>query len=127
MIDLTYDDHGLQDRLARVQVTGVMRGALARYGSVAVGMLRQYPAPPPSSTYRRTGVLGAGWRASVDGKDLRLTNATDYARWVQDKDTQTAVHKQTGWPTAQDVVEQVADKAAQDMVDALTGAMEAGL
>lgn len=62
--------------------------------------LMTYPAPPPSSTYRRTGTLGRRWQ--VEGGNMRwvLGNNTVYGPEVEGEQ-QTAVHKRTGWPTTE--------------------------
>lgn len=127
MIDVTYADHGLLPRFRRINVPTVMRGTFGRYAPLMLSELRTYPSPPASSTYRRTVTLCAGWVANVETAGVQLTNTTDYAKWVQDERTQTAVHERTGWPTAQAVARKTADKIVDDLAEGIKGAMEAGL
>ncbi len=67
--------------------------------------------------YRRTGTLGRRWTAQ--GRRLGgaavgiLGNITPYAPLVQDLERQVAMHKATGWPTVQGVVEQERDKVRE--------------
>lgn len=65
--------------------------------------LQTYPPAPSSSTYVRTGTLGAGWVMAVSGLTVVITNSVVYEPWVEDEVTQTAVMQSIGWPTWQQV------------------------
>lgn len=127
MIDITYTDHGLLPRFRRISIPTVMRGTWGKYSPMLLSELRTYPSPPASSTYRRTGTLRSGWVANVETAGIQLSNTVDYAKWVQDERTQTAVHQRTGWPTAQAVARKTADKMVDDLAEGIKGAMEQGL
>ena len=49
--------------------------------------------------------LGTSWttKVSADGRTGRVGNDTAYGRLVQDRASQTAYHKTTGWNTVQDI------------------------
>lgn len=59
-----------------------------------------YPAPPPNSTYRRTGYLGRSWYTNIRSfsGDIQgyLANRAPYKDYVQGLE-QTAQHEATGW------------------------------
>jgi hypothetical protein len=74
--------------------------------------LGTYPEPPSDSRYRRTYTLGRGWSESVpefspeaSGFEAEIGNPTPYGPYVQDADTQAAVH-QGRWKTIQAIAEQ---------------------
>ncbi len=87
--------------------------------------LETYPAPPPASTYERTGDLGRGWADGLvetdalgtnqyaDQISVSMHNAVEYAEWVQDEEHQAAVH-QGRWDTVQKVI---ADQTEPFLVD----------
>ena len=76
---------------------------------------RPYPAPPPESSYRRTGRLGSSFAVERKGvAHYRIVNAANagkgaYASYVigdEDGDfRQARVHKQTGWYRMKDEIE----------------------
>jgi len=51
--------------------------------------------------------LGPSWTTAValDGMSATVGNKVTYARFVQTRQLQSPMHKITGWPTAEDVVE----------------------
>lgn len=86
------------------------------------GELAEYPAPPPGSTYVRTGTLGRLWvinGSQWTGLRWYLRNATPYVRLVEDKDEQRDVHRRTGWPTWQSVVARHEGPLAAEAEEAL--------
>ena len=89
------------------QLEPAMRDAVA----LVQGAVAHYPAPPPTSTYRRTGTLGRSWATKVQRSPLQGQVGTnlDYAPWVQDRDRQAWMHKGR-WQTIQDVAEKLADQ-----------------
>lgn len=114
------------DKLADLDksLEGPMRDAL----DLVYTAISPYPPPPPQSTYRRTNTLGRRWtketRSIPNGFEGRVYNDTEYARWVQGGQSQTAVHKRTGWKTddsvAQDKareVQAIVDQAISKIVD----------
>lgn len=94
--------------------------------------LANYPAPPPDSTYRRTGTLGRLWAAArpewaaiASGFEGSIGNATPYGTWVQSAAQQANIHTDR-WSTDQEIVDKHAvdtdayfDQALQDIADAI--------
>ena len=71
----------------------------------------EYPAAPADSSYRRTGTLGRLWTAAtpqvtVGGHvlDARISNATPYGPYVQDRERQARQHRER-WQTTDKIVE----------------------
>ena len=66
--------------------------------------IKRYPAPPPQSTYVRTGTLGASWTKRIYRDALRAVIGSNikYAPYVQDADRQAWMHRGR-WHTAQSV------------------------
>lgn len=70
--------------------------------------LQFYPAPPPNSTYDRTGALRNSWQETVVMSSTVLGivyNNIDYGPYVQDAEQQAGIH-QGRWDTAQSVLEE---------------------
>ena len=75
----------------------------------AIGILnnemKQYPPPPPNSTYDRTGLLGRNWskRVYVTGIDVvgEARNNTSYGQFVQNAPTIATIHAGR-WTTIQE-------------------------
>lgn len=66
--------------------------------------------------------LGPSWTTQValDGMSATIGNKVTYARLVQTREMQQPMHKDTGWVTAEDVVERRAD----DIVDMVGKAID---
>ena len=66
--------------------------------------------------------LGPSWTTAVaiDGMSATVGNKVTYARFVQTRELQSPMHKDTGWPTAEDVV----DRRADDIADMVTRAID---
>jgi hypothetical protein len=100
--------------------------------------LSTYPAPPPNSTYDRTGNLGAAWaegagavsvdalgtnlyqdRASIElHNDVTSPSGQHYAGWVQDPEMQARVH-QGRWQTTDKAIDAETGLFLEDVVDAV--------
>ena len=72
----------------------------------------EYPPQSADSSYRRTGTLGRLWTAAVPQVtvgghvlDARISNATPYGPYVQDRDRQAAQHRDR-WKTTDKIVEE---------------------
>ena len=64
--------------------------------------------------YRRTGRLRGGWEIMPMGTVNHLVvNEIPYAKWVQDKDTQSNMMKLRNWKTFQTVIKKSSDKIRQ--------------
>lgn len=73
---------------------------------VRTSLVRPEPAPPPNSTYKRTGRLPISWSVKRGmGGRIEIVNSTDYAQWVVGRDTQARIHRGR-WYIAEDEVEQ---------------------
>lgn len=77
--------------------------------------IKEYPSPPPGSTYQRTYQLQNSWQSTV----LMLSNGTmgvtrsqgvNYNLYVQDENTQATVHAANDWPTIQNVPSEKEDE-----------------
>ena len=82
---------------------------------LVISDLADYPDPPPTSHYRRTGTLGREWtgarpefRASSGAFEVKAANNTPYGPFVQDADEQAPIHQQR-WPTTAQALDQNED------------------
>lgn len=92
----------VQRNLAKLQGAELqkrMNRAAFGIGKELEGIMKVYPPPPPSSTYRRTGTLKRRWGTKAKRWGAVVGNPTKYANWVQKEGDQTAGHKRTGWTT----------------------------
>lgn len=71
---------GLQDLSAEIPKIG--RQQIYRTAQAIVRTMKQYPPPPPASTYVRTGTLGAGWQITSRDNGYMISNDTPYAKYV---------------------------------------------
>lgn len=82
--------------------------------------IKEYPPPPPNSTYIRTYNLQNSWQKQLmlSGNVLGKVESggPDYNVYVQDRERQAAVH-QGRWQTRQDVAEDTEQEAVQ-IIDA---------
>jgi len=76
----------------------------------------EYPARPADSGYRRTGTLGRLWTAAVPQVtvgghvlEARISNATPYGPYVQDRERQARQHQERWRTTDKIVAEHVAE------------------
>jgi len=69
--------------------------------------------------------LGPSWQTSVaiDGMSATIGNRVTYAPLVQTREGQTQMHKDTGWVTAEDVVDRRADDIQNMVVAAIDKAL----
>lgn len=116
---------GLDEAIARLGTVAKLDGAddaLKTWAYRIQGEMATYPAPPPTSTYVRTGTLGRAWTTTGSRLSYTVGNNTVYAPYVQDADRQAWMHVGR-WQTAQEVVEKhtaeiVADVEAGIIKDA---------
>lgn len=93
-------------KLDDLRDTQLIRAGLMAVGVDLVGRVSPYPPAPAGSRYMRGGPrsegLGRRWTVAqlADGTVVIGNNAS-YARWVHDRDWQTAAHTRTGWHTVQ--------------------------
>ena len=72
--------------------------------------IAKYPAPPPESSYVRTGTLGKSWNQRVTQEPLQaiVGNPTSYGPYVQG-DEQAWMHKGRWQTTAQVALKRATD------------------
>lgn len=77
--------------------------------SLLLERMQFYPAPPPNSTYERTGDLKASWQQTLIISSSSLTGRVftniPYGPYVQDEENQAGIH-QGRWQTVQSVVKE---------------------
>jgi hypothetical protein len=105
MIDI--EVKGLDDLIVRIDSSARilyrhLRRAMGRGLAALQRRIQPYPAPPPDSSYKRTGTLGRRWQANVveHAPAVRgiLSNPTSYAPFVVGEETQATIHK-VRWKT----------------------------
>ena len=67
--------------------------------------------------------LGKAWASENRGLDAVVGNKASYAPWVQSKERQQPMHKNTGWVTDEDAIqaardENVAEKTLEEVLSA---------
>ena len=97
-------------RLGRAAASQVLRVIVWRAAAKVLTRLKTYPSAPPSSTYMRTGHLGAAWgpiheASSASGPGVTLSNSIAYGPFVQRDPSQPSPHQawmhQGRWTTDQ--------------------------
>ena len=77
--------------------------------------------------YRTSQALGRHWTEEISGSSTSITgkvgNATTYAPYVQSREHQAEFHKARGWKTIEDVAEQDADRAQNEIQSAIDEAL----
>jgi len=123
----------LRDKCARIARD--TRPALEKATEKAIeyvhSQVPDYPPPPESSTYRRTGTLGRGITTEVRSVGNAIVgvigNNVIYApdvislEAVGGRGPQTRRHKQTGWYTLQEVVRKAHDVVVNIYREAVQG------
>ena len=107
MPSITIDVSEVVKKLDPKDVERHLANALDGAADLVRADIKRYPAPPPASTYIRTGTLGGSWAKRVNRAALQAVIGSNvaYAPYVQDADRQAWMHKGR-WQTAQDVVRQ---------------------
>ena len=120
----TLDIRGITETQATLgkDIAGIVDPVLERAARQMQAELMTYPAPPPSSTYRRTGTLGRSWQVEGGHMFWRIGNNTTYAPEVQGE-KQRAGHKRTGWLTAEQALADAEGDLVGDVVAALKEAL----
>jgi hypothetical protein len=116
----------LQRKLGQVASTEVLRRGMQKVVYRVQGRMADYPPPPASSTYRRTGTLGRKWTTDVavtgDGVQGKVGNNTGYGPWVQSDMFQARVHKGR-WQTDRQVLREEEDNLVSIMQDEIDRAL----
>jgi hypothetical protein len=71
---------GLQDLSAEIPKIGRLQ--IYQTEQAIVRRMKEYPPPPPASTYIRTGTLGAGWMITSNTNGYTISNNTPYTKYV---------------------------------------------
>lgn len=123
----TLDLKGLGDaeKALHIDVAAIVDPVMEKAARRMQAELMDYPAPPPSSTYVRTGTLGRSWQVEGGNMLWRIGNNTTYAPEVQGE-LQTAAHERTGWKTAESVLADAEDDLVSDIEQALQKAVGSG-
>ena len=108
MSSITIDVSEALAKIDPVQMEKAIEASMKGASDLVRADVKQYPPPPASSTYARTGTLGRSWASRVSGLRAVIGNITGYAPYVQGADTQAWMHKGR-WRTTADVARQMAD------------------
>lgn len=91
--------------------------ALKIWAGNTLRRVADYPSQQPTE-YIRTGTLGRNWKMKVSDDEATVTNATEYAQWVQG-DNQTRVMSSKGWQTIETIAKDEERKLVTELKDAL--------
>ena len=113
-------------KLDAVQAIQVLEKPMARSLFRLMRPMQSYPAPPPDSTYTRTGTYGRRWRtkvtSSANGVVGKVGNNVAYAPYVGSRMFQANVHRGR-WTTDADAVQQNEAAIVDDFKDAIDRAL----
>lgn len=133
MSNLTIEIKGIDELLrkyGKVEGLKLLRQPVTESLAMLVSDIATYPAPPPGSTYRRTGTLGRFWTSAVpeivetsQGITGRYGNNLEYAPYVQDEELQADIHK-SRWPTDLDVIKKNEKKIVDKFENFLVKSLE---
>jgi len=134
-ITITIDARAVQQLLDRAPqaLENAIVGAMNDGATLFRATMQRYPAPPPNSSYRRTGTLGRSWSVkpisrTASGWSVVIGsngNMAPYNRAVQKRSEQARIHRGR-WVTAETATEQSASQI-QRFVDARIRAAMAGV
>lgn len=119
MADAEITVTGIDEVLEKLRAIGpdlaeTIRPAVAEALQIVRGRMREYPPPPPNSSYVRTGNLGASWEVipygSGDVLGIVRSAGPEYNRFVQSHEEQAGIH-QGRWQTDEDVAREKEDEA----------------
>lgn len=115
MISVTVTDNNATRSITRLGNTSGWRKPMTQSLALLVDDIAEYPAPPPNSSYRRTGNLGRAWTSAqyeidvnaggatgVIGNAVRDRRGRSYGPYVQSAEQQASVH-QGRWQTDEQV------------------------
>jgi len=84
-------------KLGTVEALNTLRPPMQRGVFRIQGYMADYPPPPATSRYVRTGTLGRRWTTKIDegmgGITGTVGNNTSYGPWVQSSAFQARVHQ----------------------------------
>ena len=111
---------GLEDlsrevpRVGREQIYRTMQGIVRR--------MKEYPPPPPFSSYTRTGTLGGGWHITPNGNGYTVSNGTPYTAYVVGNayGLEQAWMHQGRWQLVRDVTEDEVSKLPEAIINEIS-------
>ena len=129
---------GLDDLLKRLDLVSPLKDGMTAASIYVVKKMKYYPKnesrPQPFKTdksrrwffanlksgnisvpYKRTMGLRNHWtyQVSTNGEVSQIGNNVPYAQIVQGRDKQSAYHKETGWATAEDTLDNERDEISK--------------
>lgn len=118
----------LSAKFAAVVSPETLRAPLLAAQKLLQERMAHYPPPRPSSSYERTGDLGAGWTTEAPdvqgfGLNASLVNQVSYAPFVQSEEQQAAIHRGY-WQTDAQVLEASVEEIGMDFLSAIENALE---
>lgn len=129
-MNITITIKGLDEAVAKLERLGIAKALEpAMYKAVLrlEARMKDYPAPPRLSRYIRTGTLGRRWTHEVtrSGNAIRgkVGNNASYGPWVQSKRFQTRVHRNTGWITDEQAIQEETQNIVRDFEQAIREAL----
>lgn len=112
-LSIRIEDGEVRDLIDRTpaKLDDAMLGGMNDATALLLRELKEYPPPPPGSTYKRTRSLSNSWHKEIEGHGLLLRgtvgsndNIAPYNRWVQDEERQAEIHRGRWRNTAQEVL-----------------------
>jgi hypothetical protein len=107
---------GLQNLSAEIPQIG--RLGIYRTAQAIVRRMKEYPPPPPMSTYVRTGTLGGGWTITPNTNGYTIRNGTPYTKYVVGNayGLEQAWMHQGRWQLQRDVTEDEVSKLPEELI-----------
>lgn len=112
-LSISIYDNEVRDLINRTpaKLNDAMRGGMNDATALMLREVKEYPSPPPNSTYVRRHNLFNSWHREIEGQGLAIRgivgsnqNIAPYNRWVQDEERQAEVHRGRWRNTAQEVL-----------------------
>lgn len=115
-------DGAIEELMNKFSPPSFLNGVMQRIGARITAWLKKYPAPPPNSTYRRTGNLGRRWTSRTSVALFSATaiigNNTPYGPEVQGEGFQADIHVGR-WQTDEQALAAHADVVEEEVGDAI--------
>lgn len=111
---------GLQDLGAEIPKIGRLQ--IYQTSQAIIRTMKTYPPPPATSTYIRTGTLGAGWMVVPRNDGYTVRNDTPYTKYVVGNayGLEQAWMHQGRWQLLRDVTEEEVSKLPPEIDNQIT-------
>lgn len=118
-------DRELLRKLKKLNPRELEAGLLAA-GKTVEAAAKEYPPPPPGSTYVRTYALRDNWNVRTQRRDFSviIENPTEYAPFVQGE-SQATVHRGR-WKTLKKTAESKTDEIVKKLKEQVDRILERG-